>query len=61
MGGGKRKYNQNIRFRKFHKEGQTVNLPEERKAPAPENAQSILELWKKAKERKEQSTANQKP
>ncbi len=53
MGGGKRKYNQNIRFRKFHKEGQQVDLPEEHKAPAPENAQSILELWKKAKEKKE--------
>ena len=54
MGGGKRKYNQNIRFRKFHKEGQQVDLPEEHKAPAPENAQSILELWKKSKEKKDQ-------
>ena len=54
MGGGKRKYNQSIRFRKFHKEEQQVDLPEEHKAPAPENAQSILELWKKAKEKKDQ-------
>ena len=56
MGGGKRKYNQNIRFRKFHKETKEIELEEEKKAPAPENAQSILELWKKAKEKKEQST-----
>ncbi len=54
MGGGKRKYNQNIRFRKFHKETKEIELEEEKKAPAPENTQSILELWKKAKEKKEQ-------
>lgn len=53
MGGGKRKYNQSIRFRKFHKEGKVIELEEEKKAPSPENAQSILDLWKKAKEKKE--------
>lgn len=55
MGGGKRKYNQNIRFRKFHKEGEVVDLPEEHKAPSPENTQSILELWKKSKEKQKKT------
>jgi len=54
MGGGKRKYNQKIRFRNFHKETKEIKLDEEQKAPSAENTQSILELWKKSKEKKEQ-------
>ena len=54
MGGGKRKYNQSIIFRKFHKDVKAIELEEEKKAP--ENTQSILELWKKAKEKQNPSS-----
>lgn len=59
MGGGKRKYNQSIRFRKFHREGKVIELEEEKKAPSPENTKDILALWKKAKEKKD--TAQEQP
>ena len=54
MGGGKRKYNQKIRFRNFHKETKEIKLDEEQKAPSTENTQSIIELWKKSKEKQNQ-------
>jgi len=57
MGGGKRNYNQNIRFRKFHKDAKEIVLPEEQKAPDPESAKSILELWKKSKEKQHTAEA----
>ena len=53
MGGGKRNYNEHIRFRKFHKETPEIKLDEEQKAPSAENTQSILELWKKSKEKQQ--------
>lgn len=57
MGGGKRNYNQNIRFRKFHKDTKEIVLPEEQKAPDAESAKSILDLWKKSKEKQQATEA----
>ena len=54
MGSGKRNYNQKIRFRNFHKETPEIKLDEEQKVPSVESTQSILELWKKSKEKQNQ-------
>ena len=51
MGGGKRKYNQRIRFRKFNKKKKEIKLDEEDKAPSAESGQSIIDLWEKSKEK----------
>ena len=51
MGGGKRNYNQKIRFRTFKKETKEIKLEEENRVPSAENTLSVLELWKKAQEK----------
>jgi len=44
MGGGKRNYNQKIRFRKFKKEeAQEVEVKKEQ--PKEEDVKALLDLW----------------
>lgn len=50
MGGGKRKYNQKIRFRKFHK-NEHVGFDEKKEPPKEEDAKALLDLWQNMKKK----------
>ena len=52
MGGGKRKYNQKIRFRKFHK-NEHVRFDEKKEPPKEEDAKALLDLWQNMKKKQE--------
>jgi len=49
MGGGKRKYNQKIRFRKFHKKPIEAEIEEKKELPKKEDVKALLEMWQKKK------------
>ncbi|HLD15392.1 MAG TPA: hypothetical protein VJB94_02325 [Candidatus Nanoarchaeia archaeon] len=57
MGGGKRKYNQKIRFRKFKKEeAQEVEVKKE--APKEDDVKALLDLWQSKKKDEKKNEAN---
>ena len=51
MGGGKRKYNQKIRFRKFHKNEHVGFEDEKKEPPKEEDAKALLDLWQNMKKK----------
>ena len=52
MGGGKRKFNQAIRFRTFKKKPETATTEPEKKEATTEDVNSIVELWKQTQKKK---------
>ncbi len=60
MGGGKRKFNQAIRFRTFKKKPGIIPKEPEKQTATTEDVNSILELWKQQKKKTEQKTEEQK-
>lgn len=49
MGGGKRKFNSNIRFRKFHKKDVAIVVEEKKAPPKEEDVKSLLDMWMQKK------------
>ena len=57
MGGGKRKYNQAIRFRKFKKDN-SVEIEVKKEPPKPEDVKSLIDLWQSKQKKKEENTSD---
>ncbi len=51
MGGGKRKYNQKIRFRRFHKPEHAAFSDEKKEPPKEEDVRSLLDMWQNVKKK----------
>jgi len=52
MGGGKRKYNQAIRFRRFKKD-KSVEIEVKKEPPKQEDVKSLIDLWQSKQKKKE--------
>lgn len=53
MGGGKRKYNQKIRFRKFHKDEHVAFEGEKKTPKKEEDTKALIDLWQTMKKKQE--------
>lgn len=58
MGGGKRKYNQAIRFRRFKKD-KSVEIEIKKEPPKSEDVKSLIDLWQSKQKKKEETTSEE--